>query len=441
MAQEEHSQKCGNSSIAGGGSCGSGCGTAGGNGRSSKKLKQKKVPQRGLGVAQLEKIRLEEQQKQQKKDAAAQAPAILSPNSIISPSNSSCLAVQCANFRHHPSPSSIPPLPPPSPTDLSSQTSIFRPAPSTPNIDVFHPNSVPLSKPLIGGGGEIGWSAIPGAGAGAGHVNWPKLWNCEYNFEGENHRLDHNGFISRSNMNLPYESWVPPNVMQRTQFQQLSSSSMVNVSSGTSSSSIINFQMEPPSNQSYYGNNYSPNWPEEEKMVGMKRSYPFSLDNPPGPSVHCNFLPAFVPPITRSGESASCDNGGTLNTEFSSPIFREGPSSSTPISELNSKKVTKENWGSNGDFLTLAPPATTLPHRSSKFKHPSAHELSQFETLHHHGSMEDPPVHQQGPIGPIQQHTFYSFLPSAKTETGQATTTRSNYNGEVGESVDLNLKL
>ncbi|KAI3427586.1 uncharacterized protein J3R85_009426 [Psidium guajava] len=31
--------------------------------RSSKKQKQKKVPQRGLGVAQLEKIRIEEQQK------------------------------------------------------------------------------------------------------------------------------------------------------------------------------------------------------------------------------------------------------------------------------------------------------------------------------------------------------------------------------------------
>ncbi|KAK1269325.1 hypothetical protein QJS04_geneDACA008234 [Acorus gramineus] len=33
------------------------------NGRPSKKQKQKKVPQRGLGVAQLEKLRLEEQHK------------------------------------------------------------------------------------------------------------------------------------------------------------------------------------------------------------------------------------------------------------------------------------------------------------------------------------------------------------------------------------------
>uniref|UniRef100_A0A5B6YR76 Uncharacterized protein n=1 Tax=Davidia involucrata TaxID=16924 RepID=A0A5B6YR76_DAVIN len=406
MDQEEHNQKCGNSS------------SGGGDGRSSKKLKQKKVPQRGLGVAQLEKIRLEEQQK---KEATA----------ILSPSNSSCLAaVQCANFRHNhpsPSPSSIP-LPPPSPTDLSSPNSIFRPTPSIPNIDVFHPNSVPLN----GAAAEIGWPAIPGAG----HVNWPKLWNYDYNLQGENH----NGFASRSNMNLPYHSWPPPNLMQRTQFQQPSSSSMVNVSSGTSSSSVINFQMEPPSNQSYYGNNYTPMWPEEEKMVGMKRSYPFSLDNPPGPSVHCNFLPAYVPPITRSGESASCDNGGTVNIKSANPVFREGPSSSTAMSEPNSKKVTKENGGLNGDFLTLAPPATTLPHPSSAYVAPHSRELSELGTLPYQGSMEDS-VHLQGPNGLIQQHTFYSFLPSAKTQIGQATTTISNYNGEVGESVDLNLKL
>uniref|UniRef100_A0A5B6YQQ8 Uncharacterized protein n=1 Tax=Davidia involucrata TaxID=16924 RepID=A0A5B6YQQ8_DAVIN len=427
MAPEEHTQKCSNSS-------------GGGDGRSSKKLKQKKVPQRGLGVAQLEKIRLEEQQKRD-------ATAILSANSIISPSNSSCLAVPCATFRHHnPSHSSIPLPPPLSPTHLSSPNSIFRPIPSIPNVNVLHPNSVPISKLLDMGGGEIGWSAI----SGSGHGNWPKLWNCEYNLEGENHRLDHNGFAFRPTMHLPYEPWPPPNVMvHRTQqFQQpiFSSSSMVNVSTGTSSSSVINFQMEPPSNQSHYGNNYTHMWPEEEKMVEMKRSYPFPLDNPPDPSVYCKFPPAYVVPIAGSNQSASCGNGGTANMEPGKLVFREGPSSSTSMSEPNSKKVIKENGGLNGDFLTLAPPTTTSPHPSSKHKHPSAYvvphsrELSEFESLPYQGSMEDP-IHRQGPNGLIQQQPFYSFFPSAKAQIGQAATIISNCSGEVGESVDLTLKL
>ncbi|KAA8526782.1 hypothetical protein F0562_008989 [Nyssa sinensis] len=429
MAQEEHNQKGSNSSGGGGG------------GRSSKKLKQQKVPQRGLGVAQLEKIRIEEQQK---KDAAA----ILSPNSIISQSNPSYLAAQCAPFRHNPSPSSIPlpPPPPPPPTDFSSPNSIFRPAPSIPIVDVLHPNSVPLSKPLNMGSGEIGWPAV----SGSGHGNWPKLWNYEYNLEMENHRLDHNGFAFPSTMNLPYESWTPHNVMHRTlQFQQPSSSpssSMLNVSSGTSSSSAINFQMELPSNQSYYGNNYTHMWPEEEKMAGMKRSYPFSLDNPPGPSVYCKFPPAYVAPITRSDESASCSNRGTATIEPGNPVFREGPSSSTSMSQSNSKKVIKEYGSLNGDFLTLAPPATILPHPSSKHKHPPAYivprsrELSEFGSLPYQGRMEDP-IQWQRPNGSIQQQPFYSFFPSAKAQTGQAATSRSNCSDEEGESVDLNLKL
>ncbi|GFZ07540.1 hypothetical protein Acr_19g0004770 [Actinidia rufa] len=421
MAQEEHNQRCNNSNSGGGGN------------RSSKKLKQKKIPQRGLGVAQLEKIRLEEQQK---KDAA-----ILSPNSLLSPSNrSSCLAVQCvSNFRHNPSPSSIP-VPPPPPTNLSQPNSIFRPSSSIPNIDILHPNSVPFLKPSNGSGGE---TAISG---------WPKLWNGDYYREGENHRLDHSGFDIRSNMNnAPYESnpiWPPPSLIQKAQQfqQQTSSSSMVNVSSGTSSSSMINYhQMEPPSNQSFYGNNYTHMWPEDEKMVGMKRPYPFSLDNPPGHSFPCKFPP--TPAISRSDESASCGNGGILSLEPINPIFREGPSCSTVMSELNPQKCSKQNGDLNGDFLTLGPPTTTLPQPSPKYKHPSAYpappsqELSEFESLLHQGSSEDPMILQQGPSGSTQRQPFYSFCNSETVQIGQATTTLSGSSGGGGEQLDLNLKL
>ncbi|THG14953.1 uncharacterized protein LOC114271444 [Camellia sinensis] len=259
-----------------------------------------------------------------------------------------------------------------------------------------------------------------------------------------------NGFAFRSNLNLPYESnpiWPPPNVIQRTlQFQQQpSSSSMMNVSPGTSSSSEINYhQIEPPSNQSFYGNNYTPLWQEEEKMVGMKRPYPFPPDNPPGPgpSFPCKFPPIFVPPITGSDESASCGIGGTVNIEPNNPIFREGPSSSMVLCELNPMKVVKENGNLNGDFLTLASPATALPQSSSKYKHPSLYqtpytrELSELQSLPHQGSAEDP-IHYPGP----QKQALYSFFPPAKARIDQATTTVNGCNGEVREKLGLDLKL
>ncbi|KAJ6751889.1 hypothetical protein OIU85_002319 [Salix viminalis] len=58
MVQEEQTKKYSTSNGDGDGGI-----SIGHISRSSRKHKQKKVPQRGLGVAQLEKIRLEEQQK------------------------------------------------------------------------------------------------------------------------------------------------------------------------------------------------------------------------------------------------------------------------------------------------------------------------------------------------------------------------------------------
>ncbi len=56
------------------------------------------------------------------------------------------------------------------------------------------------------------------------------------------------------------------------------------------------------------------------------------------------------------------------------------------------------------------------------------------------GSMEDPII-QAGLSQLNQQQPFYSFFPPAKVQIDQATTTMNNCNNEVGESVDLNLKL
>ncbi|KAJ9538516.1 hypothetical protein OSB04_031249 [Centaurea solstitialis] len=242
-------------------------------------------------------------------------------------------------------------------------------------------------------------------------------------------------------------------MLQRSQhLQQPCSSSMVNVSAGTSSSSsssVMNFQMEPPSNQSYCGNNYPPLWPEEEKvmmslffypfqlyMVGMKRPYPFSLENVPIPSFHCKFPSAYISSIPRSDESTSCSNGGNISIEPAHPTFREAPLSSGAINDTITKKFIDENQGLTRDFLKLAPPQ---PHSASKEKlhsSPCIGEQPQFETLSPQKGQTKDSTHFSARGGSNPQ-TFLSFFPAAKTPTGQP----GSSNGEAGESVDLNLKL
>lgn len=134
MAREEqflgYGYSCGGGGGDGSGSGGSGGDNGGGSvGRVSKKVKQKKVPQRGLGVAQLEKIRLEEQQKME-------ASNVLGRSDLAA-----FLPIPCPKFTS----GSI--------SDVS------------------------------GSGGEMESKAFSGL--------WPRLWSGEYSLVGEKQRLDH----------------------------------------------------------------------------------------------------------------------------------------------------------------------------------------------------------------------------------------------------------
>lgn len=454
MAQEEKCSNSGSGSGGGGGGCCS---------RSSKKMKQKKVPQRGLGVAQLEKIRLEEQHK---KDAALQAANVLTPNSIISPSNSSsCLAVQCPTFRSTISSSTAVPLLPPSPTDhLPSLNSMFRPAPSIPNVEILPPKAVPLSKPLnVSSGGEKDWSAaVPTPAPAPGHGTWSRVWNGDYNLEGENQRLDHHGFRYRPNVNIAYESTTPfvplPNLMQRSpQIQPPSPSSVVNISTGISSSPVMNFQMEPPSNQNIPAyNNYTPLWPEEEKMIGMKRPYPFSIETPPAPAFHFKYPPTYVVPTSRLDEAASCSNRSCVSTDRGFAVIRECPARPNTVSEPAKfgHGDREQGGGLHGDFLTLAPPtiSSSSPQLSSKHKQSLANsgfhscELSEYLPRPSCQGSTDDAVQGQGSSKPIHQPSFFTFFPSPKQQRqiGHSSTTlatNSNNSTDAGENIDLSLKL
>ncbi|KAL0282626.1 UNVERIFIED_CONTAM: hypothetical protein Sangu_2482200 [Sesamum angustifolium] len=339
----------------------------------SKTVKQKKVPQRGLGVAQLEKIRLEEQQKKE----SLQVANILAKNSVGSSSdNAQFLAVQCSKFRPGLSP-------------------LYK---SVPYLEILHENSVQIPKDLKAGGGEIGVEAI----SSPGHENRPILWNGEYNLAGEKQRLGTHGFAFEPQMNS---------------------------STGISPSSILSSQMEPPSNQSSRGNNYVPSWSEEEKMVGMKRSYPFLVESQPSRPLHCNFHPSYAASLSRSDEFDSCSNGYTAHMEPRNKCIciREISSNSSPQPEQNPSEATRDKGMLNGDFLTLAPPVVVS--QTSNSEHKNTWTIQDYAKSQ---------IHHSGPSGSVERSV--SFLPIA-FQIAQTTTRVSNGNGEKTETIDLSLKL
>ncbi|MBA0573977.1 hypothetical protein Golob_001220 [Gossypium lobatum] len=309
---ENQTQRCRNTTSSGGG--------IGNNniGRSFKKQRPKKVPQRGLGVAQLEKIRIEEEEEEQKKHAAVISPPTVSHKS------------------------SYVPLPIPS-FHLSNQSSSS--------------SSVPFPA-------STGGALLPVNGSVKNGYN---LWSsCECDIEKECCGLD-------------------PGLVFNTTFQQ-SSSSMV--TSRNSSTSILNYQMEPPSNQSYYGN-CTCLLPEHDKEIGMNRSCPLSLDNAPPTSIH-NKYPSMVRSITGEVEATSSSNGSGFNFEPETLNYSNA--------HINLLKASFED-----SILWQGVTGT--------------------------GS------------GSIEHQACYSFLPPAMVPIDQATTlTMANCNGEVGH-LDLNLKL
>ncbi|XP_054811685.1 uncharacterized protein LOC129312923 isoform X2 [Prosopis cineraria] len=333
MTQKDQTQKWSNSSSGGGG---------GGLGRSSKKPKQKKVPQRGLGVAQLEKIRIEEQQRKEAAAAGAILPAPPPPTSL-SPSKP-YLPLSIPSFHHSNQPSS-------SSISLHPGTSIDFPR-------------LPLSL-----------QGLDAAKASSFTVP-----------------LENSGM----NMNLPYESnptWPLSNWTQTTQQYQQPPASMVNISSGNLTSPVYHYSEEPPSNQNY--NSSCVTMRPGEKMIGLKRSYPLSLDV--SPASYFNFKsPAFSTNV-KASETTSRAYGTGLNFGSASSSFREVSSCTTPSSESNSKKAT-ENENFNGDFLTLAPPTSTFPAFHIQ-------EFSHFESPPFQGTEEGQILHGQ-------QQSLHSFFPT-----------------------------
>ncbi|KAJ6298308.1 hypothetical protein OIU76_019456 [Salix suchowensis] len=234
------------------------------------------------------------------------------------------------------------------------------------------------------------------------------MWNSsDYNHEKESCGVDP-ALAFRYNLNLPYESnptWPLPSLIQRAQQHRQHSSSpcsMVNASSG-----------------------------KEEKMVGRKRAHPFSPGNPPGSSLHCYNCPT----------NTSFGNGGLYNFSSSNRDCREDSSCSAWILEPASKKIIAENGACKADSLTPDPPATSTNFKLKPSAFPDFHnfESFDFDSLPYQGNVEDQILQQH----PDQQQAYYCFLPPALIQIGHPTKIDSNNytGGEVGDNIDLNLKL
>ncbi|KAL7129477.1 hypothetical protein ABFS83_13G068700 [Erythranthe nasuta] len=271
MAQEDQEQTLTGSHCD---SAGGGSGGGGVNNKPSKNGKPKKVPQRGLGVAQLEKIRLEEQRE---RDALKLSPA----------------------YRF-----------------VSVQTPDFDPPP---------PNSAPFritNHQLNEGAAEISTEAISSVRN-----------SSNFEFQGKKKQKVDPGFtfhgesMLRNESNSPFLSALLNNVPQRSYHQiQQPSSSVVNASTEINSPSpLISSQTELPSNQILpYNGNYTSSSLEEDKMIGMKRSSPFVLETPPTYTFPSVFHPIFAPSKSTSDELPSNNSAHTAKIESINKFVRDG---------------------------------------------------------------------------------------------------------------------
>ncbi|KAG5020297.1 hypothetical protein JHK87_016152 [Glycine soja] len=303
-------------------------------GRPCKIPYPKLVPQRGLGVAQLEKFRLEQEQKEK---AAIIATSASSSNSDI-------------------------------PYDKHLQFLKFH------NSNQPSPNSFPLSTASIANNG--GSDAGRHEALVLGHVSGPQL-RAPHDFKFVKKKIGMNtGMTFASTLPCASNTIMPfPNCVQKTQQhqQQHPSSSMVSVSSRTSSTIVPHSSLEPYSTETYVSKRL-------EKMIGIKRPNPFSLKITPVSS--SNFKPFESNPIrpspnwmhrTQQHPSSSMlgDNPRTSSTIVPQSLL-EPPSNQNYIgSYVSKRKEEKMIWTKQPKPFSMdIPPVSSSNSKPLTFPNP-----------------------------------------------------------------------
>ncbi|KAH9309488.1 hypothetical protein KI387_037399, partial [Taxus chinensis] len=274
--------------------------------RSSRKSKngQKKIPQRGLGVAQLEKLRLEEQQKQeaaclaslQRAHALPPLTGALHSQAVMHPQGNS--RVFSHNFaaqikgrtfeQHHP-------FMPPS-NNCKMSDSIISMA-NLHSINFKHQmglsnsnNSPQQQSPreehraLSRNRSSDPESSVTNVGVdNTGFVSG--LWSTQNgNGEDLNHISNQEMDMRKANMFSFRSQNCPTSLPNELRFFEpllRSPAPLRKLPVVSVSSSGATMQLEPPSNQSY---STTPLWHEEDRIAGKKRPWPFSHENPSFPN-------------------------------------------------------------------------------------------------------------------------------------------------------------
>ncbi|XP_008784012.2 uncharacterized protein LOC103703061 [Phoenix dactylifera] len=378
--------------------------SSGSRGGGKKKNKQNKIPQRGLGVAQLEKLRIEEQQKN-----VASSSSSASQGMSLFPSQQPILPFLTAPNDPNPM---LRPVVNPDPL-LGHPETISTPA-------SYFNNTLP----------QVLENSIAGSG-NSGNGFLPMLWNTA-----EPSPLNAGALPRDFGFRTPPDAeWRSSGLLRRRQQQQVSPISVVNKALPPSSSGA-SLQMEPPSNQSYTSNyNLSSFWPEEERVVGMKRRWPFHLDGMPG---HTSF-PCKNPSFSSSHLKPNESMHDFIKSETKTTDFR-GETSSSSICDIECKRFVdldnsnKENGGAmDGGFLSLGlSPASCIPKlkQATLIQPPSVLDYPEFSFVPSQGSMSDAISSSQPP--------FYSFLPMGPNSCEK---TLNEPRREALDGVDLNLKL
>ncbi|KAA8515167.1 hypothetical protein F0562_018346 [Nyssa sinensis] len=363
----------------------------------SKRPKLPKAPpQRGLGVAQLEKILRDQQQNTI--ECIENKASFRGPFSYI--------------IRSVPNPHHSPLIPPPSVTmpplmtpmnNISSTSSITRHVPSFQNFDHFAPPPFPTTTLT----GSYSCNSFSGGGGGVYEIG-----GSTKNFLG-NEKFP----TMRSSYKSNFTREIPK----------------------------LDYGFQHPI---YLLEKMDPNWPSYlmlqskhflypfSKMVGIKQQWPFPLDDQPGPFSPKKLLPCF-PNMYKPDTPSSCGSHSGISFEPRKEMFRDSKKGGK--SKMNPKKSFTNCSNLDANFLRLGPPTT-----SSQSTQTSNKEVTEFDFLQFQGSIDDP--HQWlGQGGSSHQKPFYNFLPLKNEAAGRGAETSSsldNRNDETDRNnVDLSLNL
>ncbi|KAJ6935640.1 hypothetical protein NC652_010606 [Populus alba x Populus x berolinensis] len=391
---------------------------SGGNGvdnTCSKKAKKQKIPKRGPGVAELEKILRD----QEKNDASFDETKNIEGFSVVSQLSSSYQRQSPVLSSHKSHPKNLPFAPDPH---------LFSPQSTTFFGNCSKNTSLQVCRGTGNGGSDIVLHE---------HGFLPTMWNsCQPRADIGGPRLASGNPFSMRSTNGPGQLFPSSSMAQGSPY---SPTPMINFfpesvasSSSTTPPPVVMYQgIEPPSNQTSHHHNNSVCWPDEDKMVGSKRSFPFSMEAPPIP--HHYRIPAFSLQFSRQDLSLTrASHGITFNPEQIEAVSRD---------ENTGSKRNTDYGVAEGNLLLFGSPAIPSPstqisqQEQSKSKHPLPFRESTEDSQHSWPS--------QGSESICNTPSF-SFLPPVEQKSKVETNFSLNNEDRIekrGDGIDLDLRL